>query len=1193
MADVRLIAYRKSTGSTAAETSDQYTSFELDLKEFPNISVNYQFSDIKNPETKKGNYSQTFKLPFTDNNNKFFENWFNVNISTQYFSTRKKFDATIFVGTVPQIEGYIQLKGVYKKAQYYDVVVFSHVADLFSTIGQQRLKDCLLLEDGTTYSRKYNHTFNADNLALSWNGSTVLFKNPDNIPLRDSTAGVQKVMYPMSVTAPNSFYYCNFFEGDYCTKRYLQMNAVDIAAYENSSTQQNAPGMYRTPIEQFKPAIQLKSLIKDIIGQAGFSYESNFIDGGYFGKLFMTTCGYLGAAGTPVYGGTTVSSGQMRVGVLRDTTAPDYTIQWGALPSDVDASVYTCSSDEGNQWIPFGLAGPETFDLENDIEGIYDSSKNFFTRKFEGMQSLTLRHGVRRTNIDSCTSGSWATGLEYKLVEVDSNGNELADLYAWEYNSVYDGSQSVEQTCPIDNSIMPVGTRFRLMVRRTNWEYDGSGDCEYGLGLNATTSGASNTFYTTDASGNLSTIPKVWSTWVLIEWSEFDTGTYGQEIDIPSCIDPTILQKDFLKDIIERFNLVVTSKSGSPSTLIIEPYAEYMRLGQQRHWTDKLDLSKEVIVKDTTSLQKKEISFTDKEDVDIINKEFKEMFPEANVYGKKEVLEVDNEFAKGTMKNKPLFSPYINEMVYQGGSAWDIEQGTALPNMIVQYEFSYSETDEGIENKLEKTNSKLFYYNGAATTVKDDEDATVTYNLHSVSVSTGAVTAHAFTTYPVCSPYNITPVSNAYTLTSANQSLYWGGQPPIWGNSNMFNWTSGISWENNSLYGKYWRPYLQELYNEDARIMECYLNLNEVDMLNFQFNDEIFIKDAYWRVQKIQNYQVGGQVSTKVTLLKIVDTLLAAEGCSYVIGQNTAGDSIGWGYYLWCPSTNPSCTPDTTAAGQYEGLYTNPQCCLSRGGEVIWNVTTFASSGRYLCKANAGSRPLPIQNINRARSMFSGIGEKTFTSRMISGSTNSLIQGSDTSKYSRNLVASLADDIVVKYSTEGAFIPRLQGESHRIVLSGYTEGTTRGYAYTRGQELNPRIILPPNGNTMVGVTAMATVIGGTNSTYVQGVTETVRYDTAFRTVNGTTTQVGTAGGVLTWSIKELGTTCSLYIDVSGGELRFGLDDSQTDTKRIWTLNVELTVQFLENIGSPFGVSYALWQNTDRIQFQNGINLEWN
>ena len=160
--NVRLVAYRKATSSATSTTA-----YNLDLQEAPNVSLNFQFSDVKEPETRKGSYSQTFKLPFTDNNNQFFQDWYNVNLDTLVFSARKSFDAILYVGTVPQMEGKLQLKSVYQKAQVYEVVLMSNSASLFSTIGEQRLKD-VFLEDNGSYSTAFNHVYNETNLAASW-----------------------------------------------------------------------------------------------------------------------------------------------------------------------------------------------------------------------------------------------------------------------------------------------------------------------------------------------------------------------------------------------------------------------------------------------------------------------------------------------------------------------------------------------------------------------------------------------------------------------------------------------------------------------------------------------------------------------------------------------------------------------------------------------------------------------------------------------------------------------------------------------------------------------------------------------------------------------------------------------------------------------------------------------------------------
>ena len=246
---IRLVAYRLAT--TSATT---YSTYQLDLQEEPNISLNFQFSDIKEPETRKASYSQTFKLPFTDTNNTFFEQWYNVNASTLVYTTKEKFNAVLYVGTVPQFEGFLQLKRVYQKAQYYEVVLMSNTSDLFSVIGEKKLQDVFKNDNGT-YSTELNHTYNETQLVNSWNGSSSAFVNAAGTSLRDTDVNVQKVMYPMSVTQPE-FY----FESG--SSKFLDMSQADIndtSIYPGGAVDAQA---YMVSLLQFRPAIQIKTLFQ-------------------------------------------------------------------------------------------------------------------------------------------------------------------------------------------------------------------------------------------------------------------------------------------------------------------------------------------------------------------------------------------------------------------------------------------------------------------------------------------------------------------------------------------------------------------------------------------------------------------------------------------------------------------------------------------------------------------------------------------------------------------------------------------------------------------------------------------------------------------------------------------------------------------------------------------------------------------
>jgi hypothetical protein len=75
-----------------------------------------------------------------------------------------------------------------------------------------------------------------------------------------------------------------------------------------------------------------------------------------------------------------------------------------------------------------------------------------------------------------------------------------------------------------------------------------------------------------------------------------------------------------------------------------------------------------------------------------------------------------------------------------------------------------------------------------------------------------------------------------------------------------------------NLFNLYWRAYLNELYSPLARIMTCYMRLDLTDIVNFRFSDTIFIRDAYWRILEINAYEVGGDNTTQVKLIKILST---------------------------------------------------------------------------------------------------------------------------------------------------------------------------------------------------------------------------------------------------------------------------------------------------------------------------------
>ena len=762
----------------------------------------------------------------------------------------------------------------------------------------------------------------------SWTGTSSAFQNILGTSLQDASANVQKIMYNWSATT-DTFYW----RKDY--NQFMNMSDTTIDdAFDKM-----------TPITQLRPAIQIRTLIKLIIAKAGFTYTSDFIDctgdyasENYFGKLFMTLANKIGE---PFLPSSTTGVVAPAGGFLAYS---DTSNGWGSY-----TNIYSCINPARSLF----QAGTEP--INQDPQSAWNGSKHYFTKVSGAMSSISIFFRIKRRYIRTCVDDSPFIPINVSVQEWDTTEDELTGSSIPRGSFLSTNNQWSEGTAyayqyieyQIDVTDLAIGKSYRIYLQPSSIKRAISGGGYQAGSLQLAEATWSSSISPASVIGNSFT------SYIQSGWASYTLDQYGGEIDIPACMDDTITQKAFLQDIIQRFNLVILSDPNDPSNLIIEPYTHFVSSGVTKDWTDKLDLSKERVLKDTVMLQKKEINFSDLEDVDFENKTIKEVLQRANVYGKFNKKVSSSDFATGELKNSPIFSPYINCMLRMQPNL-DFASEFNIPT---HHEYSYTQTDSGFEPTLQPTQPKLFYYNGtpSPTTTEAGEPLAITnYYLHQVNTGNGTITAHAFNKYPVCTPYDIQPDADGYyILTEANKSLYWNFAPPRPTVSMVTNWYGNSpQWEGNALYLLYWSKYLNELYSEDARIMECHLNLNEVDIYDFKFNDQLFIKDTYWRILEISNYQVGAKASTKVTLIKVLDSLSQPRGCNYV----ASGIGYFGNYVTWCPEDDPDCTP--VQSSPFTGYYADPECCEAIGGQVDYSGSNFSSQGLFRCFPTGTSLPL-------------------------------------------------------------------------------------------------------------------------------------------------------------------------------------------------------------------------------------------
>jgi hypothetical protein len=133
----------------------------LELYENDPVNLKFQYADIEKIQSSVGSYSQSFRIPATQNNIDFFGTFFNVNEQGGYNPKRKK-KAELFYNTVPIITGFIQLKQVYVQKENYadfEITFFGDTVDLSRSIGDQKLKDLDL--------SAFDHTLNYTNYTFA------------------------------------------------------------------------------------------------------------------------------------------------------------------------------------------------------------------------------------------------------------------------------------------------------------------------------------------------------------------------------------------------------------------------------------------------------------------------------------------------------------------------------------------------------------------------------------------------------------------------------------------------------------------------------------------------------------------------------------------------------------------------------------------------------------------------------------------------------------------------------------------------------------------------------------------------------------------------------------------------------------------------------------------------------------------
>jgi len=605
---------------------------------------------------------------------------------------------------------------------------------------------------------------------------------------------------------------------------------------------------YLQPYE-LKPSFNIKHLFEKIINEAGYSIDatsSPFLDTDAFTKLFMTLGSDREALATRGVQG--VLSGKNDATTIQTWTS--------AGTSDGDAAtIVALNQDSG-----VGLGTPANPSNFYDEGSHYSTTAYTFTAPDDGLYFGEITASFDSTNCITdygatvkvwVSGGSWFTGVgidnsvEQSLVGTSGGTTVLTSVNVpWGGPLVAGDTLSVYITANVSGT----GGTLKLMSEGTSF---------------------------------------------IVQASNLVNGYASIPYNMPD-----ILQTDFIRDIVERFNLCVVCDPDNPMRLTIEPWQDYLDAGTHKDWTDRLDLSQSREITSTDTLKKEVIHYQDAEDSTNVNTKQQELL--GHVIGEYK-QEIGGDFVDGEIENKPIFAPFNVQKIPR----IDDTSISDVNDFLIAREYS-----PGTEGPVSDASPKLFYHNGLKTL-----GGNKSYYIGDLNS----------TYYPLCLPF----YNAGQQMEVDSPLLLWqfAAMPSFYGP------VFGTEPSNQGYFARYYQQFLLSIYSDEARLFECSMMLTPSDIFGFRFNDEIQIENVSYRILKISNYQPFSGVPSKVQLLKKVEKVASlvlpdpTQECELNLTSYQSNGNVTF--------TNPldgSTSSGTQICCEESGLYWNGSACLWNTG---------------------------------------------------------------------------------------------------------------------------------------------------------------------------------------------------------------------------------------------------------------------
>ena len=377
---------------------------------------------------------------------------------------------------------------------------------------------------------------------------------------------------------------------------------------------------------------------------------------------------------------------------------------------------------------------------------------------------------------------------------------------------------------------------------------------------------------------------------------------------------------DFLKGLITLFNLVVVQDEVN-KTLIIEPFNWYFNEPDraEKDWTQRQDLLSSYRVEPLSFDLPKEINWT---------------YTQGSEEYLNKLFEDSNKYNYGRYKYTSTNNILVGEQTYELPFA-------ATPTTVVNGSNNfiipavYREID-GTNLQPYSNKPHLFYWVGNRYCYLD-----IYKNFPGYWYLQSGSTPVQQSTYPCVSHLSSLDIY----LPSLVSDLNFQPTFDFFGNYN----NQIPQFTQYNLFNTYWSDYIENTYSPETRRLTGRFIMKPTDVYDIKLTDKIYVKDSFWRIEKITEASLNDYKSTEVSLIK-------ERGGYYKIVAPSP-------YYGISPNAPypPSIIPILTGLTCYTGTTAYPVCTSAAStGQVLSTSPSLAPNIIVYYDIGGAIAPLPL-----------------------------------------------------------------------------------------------------------------------------------------------------------------------------------------------------------------------------------------